>query len=193
METNKQTWLLWVLAIVAVVLAVITWPSHKQLTAEQTELATVNRKIKNVKRDARRQSAVNQSFDTLKAERTATTKLQETLALGFGGIHSDDDFKANESKMIKVLGTNFVKRIMDMNDGDSAWGVYQANKQVTISFEKANSKHVVPVIATVTATTATNKEDNELIKMNYDLKKQEVLSYSITKPTSKVQTVTRGD
>lgn len=191
MQKNGYQWMLWALASVLVVGVGVTWPSHKQLNHVQNQVAAVKKQELHVTHTAKISSPVNEKFDVLAAEQTATKKLQQSFSLMLGEIQSQDNFKQQQKALTDVLGKRLVTRLVDMNnlEGSGSWQAYTGSPTVTVSFKDADDQYVVPVVVTVSAAGPDDRKANLVFNLTYDLRQQQVRNYKITQPTARVQEV----
>lgn len=174
--TNK---ILWGIAAVLCVIAALSFPKTAQLHREQAELKSVNKQISRYNHLTVNQNSANNSTKIIKKEKIAQDKLSESLSLALGGIHSANDWENNQEKLKGVLGGNLTNqlKIANQDPNTQKWDLVK-NDRTIISFGDIND-NLVPITAAVSVENESHVKGNYLIKMNYDLNKQKVHTYTV--------------
>lgn len=173
MTKNKTfQFLLWGLVVVVFIIDIISIPRKTTLNQTRNELSRIEYKIQHVKSGNGSPVSTVASYDD---EQDVAKSLHDAVAIGFGGIHSNSDWHKNRHQLNKVLSSKLADKLVKYGrDVNSGKFMFTKNKDVVISFGKANGQ-TVPVTILTTAQDKDQKEVKALIKVKYDLEGHRVI------------------
>ncbi|HJA23026.1 MAG TPA: hypothetical protein H9958_02235 [Candidatus Limosilactobacillus intestinavium] len=179
---NKKTnWILWVIAIVCALLAVMSIPNRKELNHNQKELMSVNSQISH-SNDANN----NYSTNTLKnvnvkdAEQQAGKNLSEGVAVALGGIHSTDDLKNNQKQLQQNLGKQLEKALVKHGKSHNTNEfLVEKNDSVSVGFGDATNPANVNYNIVTTYDLQGNSTQYLMISGTYNLETMKVNSFTL--------------
>lgn len=191
MNKSNSSYLLWLIAILCVIAAVISIPSKKELNHYQQQLTEAKQQTRNLRND--KAPIVDNQFNEYRSEQESSRRLADGIKIAVGGIHSDNDLNNNKEQLITSLGKNLANTLVsyskDPNTGD--WIIKQ-NDGVDVAFGKMSKSHHIPVIVVTKFTMESNDQATYLIKINYDLEQQKVISSQKVVPLTQSNMNFRG-
>lgn len=176
MQTNekKQRLILSSLAIVSCIFTLSLLPNNNNLKIAKEQLAVNKKALK--RQGNERKTSMN--VDVNYMESTAQQRLKYVFELAYGGIQTKNDLEKNKEMIQKVLGSKLAAKVFeDTHYGDNFFVKKNINTQVSF---QASEKKDSEVLVIVTYQFESQKEYTKLFKLNYNLEKQQVNSYTIT-------------
>ncbi|WP_295730191.1 hypothetical protein [uncultured Limosilactobacillus sp.] len=174
---EKNNLILWSTAAVIMACGIITIPSKGVLNMSQQAITRVNRQIADVKATDPASILDNsQQYNLQQIESKANQQLAEGVGLAMGGIHSADDLKNNQNKLIGDLGSKsnvnkLVKQTISRNENKY---LAKQNDNVSVSFGDTNDISKIPVTIVTQYTQQDNTAKYYIITASYNGQRQKL-------------------
>lgn len=175
---EKNDFILWGTAAVILAFGIITIPSKGVLNMSQQAITKVNRQIADVKATDPASILDNNSrqYNLQQIESKANQQLTEGVGLAMGGIHSGDDLKNNQNKLISDLGSKsnmnkLVKQTISRNENKY---LAKQNDSVSVSFGDTDDISRIPVTIVTQYTQQDNTAKYYIITGSYDGQRQKL-------------------
>lgn len=206
-EPNQRETLgtLWGVTGIIVVLALVFWPHTGTLKKAQADLKDTNHQIKVVTAFTKQNSPYQTSLNVTDAEKTATDQIKSMMQTIWGGIKSDDDYKAqgtalkkqfsDQTLYQKMLEINRHKYYLNGKDKNiSGYDYYvTSNDNVVVTFDKVTDITKVPVKVYCQITSSTdNAQHKYLIQFYWNLKTQKMVGDNGSGAMTEVKNVSRA-
>lgn len=170
---------LWLVALILVVFAVVMRPSRQELSQNQHQLTTIKRTYQAEKTTLKENTPLKDNFDLPKAQAEATQRLSQAFSTGLGGIHSDDDWKDQQALLKDNLGTNLTDVVYHhAYSTESKKYVIDKNNQTLVAFEDVDNKHDAIIKVVVQYAMVGGGDATYLYTLHYDLTNQQVKRYN---------------
>lgn len=179
MTELKETRILYWIAFLCLLFGFLAWPSNKKLNQEQAKLDSTNKAI-NKYQTQTTNVTFDKEFDLQKNEQKAQQMITDGVGLALGGIHSQDDFNLNKSKLEAELGTKLMNDLIDYSkDHNTHQYISAKNDNVTIGFSDVSN----PCNAKIEISTEFERLDGTkkyvLIEGHYNLKSLKFIDSNI--------------
>lgn len=179
MTELKETRILYWIAFLCLLFGFLAWPSNKKLNQEQAKLDSTNKAI-NKYQTQTTNVTFDKEFDLQKNEQKAQQMITDGVGLALGGIHSQDDFNLNKSKLEAELGTKLMNDLIDYSkDHNTHQYISAKNDNITIGFSDVSN----PCNAKIEISTEFERLDGTkkyvLIEGHYNLKSLKFIDSNI--------------
>ena len=174
---KKNEILLWAVAIICGILAVISIPNTTKLKSVNAQIKQTQLKKKEVATQTAVNSPYSNEFDLKSAEQHAENTLKNAIVKELGDLHSKKDYQANQKKLQAALGKKLTKEL-NTDPNTNEW-VITKNDATTVTFGNADDITKVPVYITTEFEEKDGSKHNYLIKLDYDLDNLTVNDYEV--------------
>lgn len=179
MNERTSNYLIWGIAICCVILAISHVPNKHSLNSTNQEIHQVNNQLAHTNTQSLGETTINGTFNVTNSENKAQKKLHDALATALGGIHSNNDWSQQKSKLQDALGSSLTKKLKAVNqDPNSRNWIIKNNNGVDITFGQVKDPEEVPVTAIAYTDQSVGKV-KYVITMDYNLKHQSVMNYQL--------------
>ena len=178
---KKMNWILWGIAIVCTLLAVMIIPNKKELNHNRNEITSVNSQI-NQDNEVNNNYSTNsqKSVNVKDAEQQAGKSLTEGVSLALGGIHSTDDLKNNQNKLQQDLGKQLEKALIKHGKSHNTNDfLVEKSDSVSIGFGDATNPANVNYNIVTTYDLQGNSTQYLMISGTYNLETMKVNSFTL--------------
>lgn len=181
MKKLKRTEILYFLAAIMLVFGFLAWPSSKKVDQAKAKLDSTNVAINKYRKLAANVDLVDSNFDLQNAEQKAQQRITEGVSLALGGIHSQQDFEQNKSKLEADLGSRLANELVDYSkDHNTNQYISAKNNNVTVAFNKVGN----PSHAGINVSTEFERQDGTkkyvLITGDYNLETGKFIDYEVS-------------
>lgn len=177
---KKNEIVLWAVAILCAVLAVVNIPNTTKLKTVNAQIRQTQLKKKAVATQTAMNSPYSNEFDLKSAEQHAEATLKGAIAKELGDLHSRKDYQANKKQLQAALGKQLTTELINLNeDPNTKKWVITKNDATMVTFGNADNINKVPVYITTEFEQQDGTKKLYLITLNYDLENLSVNSYQI--------------
>lgn len=177
---KKNEIVLWAVAILCAVLAVVNIPNTTKLKTVNAQIRQTQLKKKAVATQTAMNSPYSNEFDLKSAEQHAEATLKSAIAKELGDLHSRKDYQANKKQLQAALGKQLTTELINLNeDPNTKKWVITKNDATMVAFGNADNINKVPVYITTEFEQQDGTKKLYLITLNYDLENLSVNSYQI--------------
>mgnify|MGYP000917085821 FL=1 len=177
---KKNEIVLWAVAILCAVLAVVNIPNTAKLKTVNAQIRQTQLKKKAVATQTAMKSPYSNEFDLKSAEQHAEATLKGAIAKELGDLHSRKDYQANKKQLQAALGKQLTTELVNLNeDPNTKKWVITKNDATMVAFGNADNINKVPVYITTEFEQQDGTKKLYLITLNYDLENLSVNSYQI--------------
>ena len=177
---KKNEIVLWAVAILCAVLAVVNIPNTTKLKTVNAQIRQTQLKKKAVATQTAMNSPYSNEFDLKSAEQHAEATLKSAIAKELGDLHSRKDYQANKKQLQAALGKQLTTELVNLNeDPNTKKWVITKNDATMVAFGNADNINKVPVYITTEFEQQDGTKKLYLITLNYDLENLSVNSYQI--------------
>lgn len=201
---QRSLWFLWGVAGLLVLLALIFWPRTGTLKQAKADLKDLNHQINVVTESTKQNSPYQSSLNVTDAEKTATDQIKSMIQTLWGGIKSDDDYKAQAPTVKKQFSDKTLyQKILDVNrhkyylngktKNITGYDYYvTSNDNLVVTFDKVTDITKVPVkVYCQITSSADNAQHKYLIQFNWNLKDQKMVGQNGSGSLTEVKAVSR--
>lgn len=182
---KKNEIVLWAVAILCAVLAVVNIPNTTKLKTVNAQIWQTQLKKKAVATQTAMNSPYSNEFDLKSAEQHAEPTLKGAIAKELGDLHSRKNYQANKKQLQAALGKQLTTELINLNeDPNTKKWVITKNDATMVVFGNADNINKVPVYITTEFEQQDGTKKLYLITLNYDLENLSVNSYQIHVITS---------
>lgn len=177
---KKNEIVLWAVAILCAVLAVVNIPNTTKLKTVNAQIRQTQLKKKAVATQTAMNSPYSNEFDLKSAEQHSEATLKGAIAKELGDLHSRKDYQANKKQLQAALGKQLTTELINLNeDPNTKKWVITKNDATMVVFGNADNINKVPVYITTEFEQQDGTKKLYLITLNYDLENLSVNSYQI--------------
>lgn len=177
---KKNEIVLWAVAILCAVLAVVNIPNTTKLKTVNAQIRQTQLKKKAVATQTAMNSPYSNEFDLKSAEQHAEATLKSAIAKELGDLHSRKDYQANKKQLQAALGKQLTTELINLNeDPNTKKWIITKNDATMVAFGNADNINKVPVYITTEFEQQDGTKKLYLITLNYDLENLSVNSYQI--------------
>lgn len=177
---KKNEIVLWAVAILCAVLAVVNIPNTTKLKTVNAQIRQTQLKKKAVATQTAMNSPYSNEFDLKSAEQHSEATLKGAIAKELGDLHSRKDYQANKKQLQAALGKQLTTELINLNeDPNTKKWVITKNDATMVALGNADNINKVPVYITTEFEQQDGTKKLYLITLNYDLENLSVNSYQI--------------